>query len=106
MPTVIFIDPTGVEHRVDAAPGQSLMQAAVGAFVPGIEAACGGNCVCATCHCYIQEARLQDFPPPDETERGMLECTPDPRANSRLTCQLRGADAAEGLVLRVPASQH
>ena len=106
MPILIFIDPAGVEHRVEAEVGQSVMQAAVGALVPGIEAACGGNCVCATCHSYIEQARFADLTPADEMEREMIACTPLPEANSRLTCQLRVTQTMDGLRLQVPASQH
>ena len=106
MATLIFIDPAGVEQVVDATDGQSAMQAAVANLVPGIEAACGGNCVCATCHCYIEDERLASLPPPDETEAGMIDCTPEPRANSRLTCQIKVSEALDGLRLRVPQSQH
>lgn len=106
MATILFIDPAGVEHRVEATEGQSVMQVAVGALVPGIEAACGGNCVCATCHCYVEDDRLATLPPPDETEAGMIDCTPEPRPNSRLTCQIKVSEALDGLRLRVPASQH
>jgi 2Fe-2S ferredoxin len=106
MPKVIFIDPAGVEHRVDAAVGQSLMRAAVDSQVPGIEAMCGGNCVCATCHAYIEDDRLATLTPPDATERDMLECTSEPRPNSRLCCQVPMTEALDGLVVRVAASQH
>jgi 2Fe-2S ferredoxin len=104
--TLIVTDPSGKVHEVAASPGQSVMRAAVSAGVPGIEAACGGNCVCATCHCYIDDAWLARLPPPDETESGMLACTVDPRANSRLVCQVTVTEALDGLRARVAASQH
>ena len=106
MPTLIFIDDSGAEHQVEASIGQSVMEAAVGAAVPGIEAVCGGNCLCATCHCCVEDSRLDALPSPTETESAMLECTPEPRPNSRLSCQLRVLETLDGLVLRVPPSQH
>lgn len=106
MPVLIFVDPEGVEHHVEASLGQSLMQAAVGALVPGIEAACGGNCVCATCHAYIEDPRLAELPAPDATEQAMLECTPQPQPNSRLCCQVRVTAALDGMRVQVAASQH
>jgi 2Fe-2S ferredoxin len=104
--TLTFIDPTGKEHKVEAVPGQSVMRAAKAAMVPGIEAVCGGNCICATCHCYVEDARLSTLPEPDDTEAAMLEVTPEPRPESRLTCQIPVTEALDGMVLRVPASQH
>lgn len=104
--TLIFIDPTGQEHKVEAYPGQSVMRAAKSAMVPGIEAVCGGNCICGTCHCYVEDARGATLPKPDDTEAAMLDVTPEPRPGSRLTCQLPVTEAFDGMVLRVPASQH
>lgn len=106
MTVLIFIDPTGKEHRVEAPVGGSVMQAAKAAMVPGIEAVCGGNCICGTCHSYVEDPRLDTLPAPDDTEAAMLEATPDPRPNSRLTCQIPVTEALDGMVLRVPASQH
>jgi 2Fe-2S ferredoxin len=104
--TLTFIDPTGTEHKVEAFPGQTVMRAAKAAMVPGIEALCGGNMVCGTCHCYVEDARLSTLPEPDDTEAAMLEVTPEPRPESRLTCQIPVTEALDGMVLRVPASQH
>ena len=47
MPTVVFIDPHGSEHAVEAAEGRSLMQIAIDHGVPGILGDCGGVCSCA-----------------------------------------------------------
>lgn len=106
MITLIFIDPAGREHRVEATPGESLMQAAVSALVPGIEASCGGNCVCATCHCYIESAASAQLAAPDETEQAMLECVAAPQPNSRLTCQVPVSETMHGMRVRVAESQH
>jgi 2Fe-2S ferredoxin len=106
MPRLVFIDPSGHEHVVEAGIGQSVMRAAVGAQIPGIEALCGGNCICATCHAYIDRPWYANFPPPDDTESAMIECTSEPRENSRLTCQLSVTPAHDGVVIRLPASQH
>lgn len=106
MPKLTFIDADGREYVVEAAIGESVMRAAVAAQVPGIEALCGGNCVCATCHGYVEAPWSESFAAPDDTESAMLECTSEPRDNSRLTCQLPVTTAHEGLVIRLPASQH
>ncbi|MGQ0700484.1 MAG: 2Fe-2S iron-sulfur cluster-binding protein [Panacagrimonas sp.] len=103
---IVFVDPTGKEHKVEAEPGQSVMQAAVGALVPGIEASCGGNCICATCHAHIDERWFAQLPPPDAIEASMLECTAAPQPTSRLTCQVQLSEALDGMVVRIAASQH
>ena len=95
------------ETTLQAKTGQSLMEAAVGANVAGIEADCGGLLTCATCHVYVREPFASQLPPPAEDELGMLEFTAAPRrANSRLSCQIALQAALDGLTVDLPAKQH
>lgn len=103
---IVFIDPAGKEHRVDAEPGQSLMQAATAALIPGIEASCGGNCICATCHCHVDAGWFAKLPKPDALEQDMLACTNEVQPTSRLSCQVPLTEALDGMVVHVAASQH
>lgn len=105
MPTVTFIEHNGTEHRVTFEVGQSAMQAATFAGVPGITADCGGACACATCHTYVEETWLARFPALEEAEDAMLESAVERRPNSRLSCQLVLSEAMDGLTLRLPESQ-
>jgi len=55
----------------------------------GIEALCGGQGACATCHCYFEPDAFRGLPSPsaDETDLlGILDTNMPGR--SRLTCQL------------------
>jgi len=82
------------------------MQGATANGVDGIVAECGGSCACATCHCYVEERRLADLPPPSEAECGMLEnVAAERRPNSRLSCQIKADAALEGLVISLPDRQ-
>ena len=83
MPTVVFIDPHGSEHAVEAPEGRSLMQVAIDHAVPGILGDCGGVCSCATCHGYVDPAFLDRLPPRSETEVFMLEGVPDLRGKGK-----------------------
>ena len=56
MPQVTYIEPDGRARTLLLACGSSVMRAAMDAGLEGIEAQCGGNCSCATCHCYVQAA--------------------------------------------------
>ncbi|HBO3413583.1 2Fe-2S iron-sulfur cluster-binding protein [Pseudomonas aeruginosa] len=105
MPTLTFIEHDGTEHKVSADIGQSVMQAATFASVPGIPADCGGACACATCHAYVDKAWLNRLPALDSTENDMLDCAFERRDNSRLTCQVFMTEELDGLVLHLPASQ-
>jgi 2Fe-2S ferredoxin len=103
MTRIHFIQPDGQEQSVEAQPGQSVMQAAIGALVPGITADCGGACTCATCHGYVDEAWMGRVPPASADEVDMIDagCF-DVQPNSRLTCQIRVKEELDGLVIRLP----
>jgi len=106
MTRIHFIQQDGREQAVDANPGQSVMQAAIGALVPGIVADCGGACTCATCHGYVDDAWVDRVPPASPDEADMIDagCL-DVQPNSRLTCQIKVTDALDGLVIRLPPAQ-
>jgi 2Fe-2S ferredoxin len=105
MPKIKFIEHNGREHVVEAGVDRSLMQAAADHLVPGIIADCGGNCACATCHVYIDEAWASKLDSPLKPECEMIDCALHVRANSRLSCQIRVTPELEGLVVRLPESQ-
>jgi len=106
MTHITYIEPSGRTVSVDVNDGWSLMQAATANGIDGIVGECGGSCACATCHCYVDEARLADLPPPAANELEMLECVAaERRPNSRLSCQLKASAALEGLVLTLPHTQ-
>lgn len=56
-PTIIYVQADGTSQRVRTRVGTSIMEAALRANVPGIEAKCRGNCACVTCHVYIDRNR-------------------------------------------------
>lgn len=105
MVKVTFIQPDGTRRTVDMPAGGSVMEGAVAGQVPGIEAECGGNMQCSTCHCYVDPDWYDRLPGPEEGECMLIEFAWEPGETSRLTCQLRVSDALNGLVLRVPAQQ-
>jgi 2Fe-2S ferredoxin len=104
--SVRYIHPNGKEWTIDVAPGLSVMEAAINEGIPGITAECGGECVCATCHVYVDEAFLAALPSIEEQEDEMLEGTASPRQpNSRLSCQIRVVPGLSGVTIRLPKSQ-
>jgi len=106
MPRVRYIEPDGREVTLEVAVGESVMRAAVDAQLAGIEAQCGGNLSCATCHCYVQGDWLDKLPPPSDDERLMLQnVAAERRPNSRLSCQIRIEPALDGLTVRFPERQ-
>lgn len=105
MPKIIFVQPDGNRQTIDAADGQTIMEAATTNLVPGIVADCGGGCSCATCHVYVDPDWVARLTPADEIEEAMLEGAIDPNERSRLSCQLRMSEALDGIVVHVPAAQ-
>lgn len=106
MPTIKFIEIDGTERVVEVEAGTSVMEAAVGNMVPGVDGDCGGQCACATCHVYVApewRARLDDR---SEEEASMLEFSFEPGEDSRLGCQIKMDDSLDGIVVRMPASQY
>lgn len=106
MAHITYVEACGQSTTVNLPDGWNLMQGAITNGIEGILGECGGSCACATCHCYVDEARLGDLPPASDTELDMLETVAAERKpNSRLACQLKASPALEGLVLTLPATQ-
>ena len=82
------------------------MEAAVKHAVPGIDADCGGACACATCHVYVDAAWEEKTGKPSAMEESMLDFAENVEPNSRLSCQIKVTDDLDGLVVRMPESQH
>ena len=106
MPKIRYIDDNGTERVVDVPVGWSVMEGAVKNLVPGIDADCGGACACATCHVYVDPAWVGKLPPKQDMEETMLDFAQAPKANSRLSCQLKVTPDLDGLTVKTPKSQH
>ncbi|WP_184082234.1 2Fe-2S iron-sulfur cluster-binding protein [Afipia massiliensis] len=106
MVQITLIQPSGASLQLDVPEGWSLMQAAVKNGIDGIVAECGGSCVCATCHVYVQQERFAELPPPGEDELELLdEVKAERRPNSRLSCQIKAAPELNGLIVTIPEYQ-
>ena len=105
MGKVTFVEFDGTVRELDIKVGQSLMELAIGNQVNGIDADCGGQCSCATCHVYVDDAWLNKLPAMTEMEDSMLDMNTERQANSRLTCQIPAEESLDGLVVQVPEFQ-
>jgi len=105
MPKITYVEPGGQAHVVDVTAGSSVMQGAVLNGVPGIDADCGGACVCSTCHVVVDRSWLQKLPAIDDDEDATLELVDDREDNSRLSCQLTVDEHLDGLIVHLPESQ-
>ena len=105
MVQITYVEHDGTEHVVDSQTGVSLMQAAIDNLVPGIDADCGGECSCATCHVMVNENWLEKVGPPGEMEESMLDPNPERQENSRLSCQVEVSEELDGLRVTMPEFQ-
>ena len=106
MAKITYIEFNGAEHVVDWKNGLSVMEGAVKNNTPGIDADCGGACACATCHVYVDQAWLDKTGSQSAMEESMLDFAENVEPNSRLSCQIKVTDELDGLVVRMPQSQH
>ena len=106
MPKIKYIEHDGKEHEVEVPVGWSVMEGAVKNLIPGIDADCGGACACATCHVYVDAAFESKIQPKEDMEETMLDFAQDLEPNSRLSCQIKVTEELDGLVVRMPKSQH
>lgn len=84
MGVVIEFEPVG--RRVEAEPGQTVLQAARSIFTPeagGVSAPCGGKGLCGRCRVRVAEGA---FSPPSEAEKKLLTGR-DLAEGYRLACQ-------------------
>ena len=106
MAKITYIEFNGTEHVVDVKNGLSVMEGAVKNNIPGIDADCGGACACATCHVYVDQAWIDKTGSQSAMEESMLDFAENVEDNSRLSCQIKVSDELDGLVVRMPQSQH
>ena len=106
MAKITYVEHDGTEHVLDVKNGLSVMEGAVKNNVPGIDADCGGACACATCHVYVDEAWVAKTGSRFVMEESMLDFAENVEPNSRLSCQIRVTEEMDGLIVRMPESQH
>ena len=89
------------QHTLEAYASNTLMETLRDEGT-GVEAICGGQCACATCHCFIDERWVAQVGEAEEEEQELLESLDhyDP-ARSRLACQIVMRESLEGLTLTV-----
>lgn len=106
MPLIKFIEHDGTKHDVEANNGDSIMITAINNLVPGIDADCGGECSCATCHVIVDSAWTERVGNLGETEDAMLDLNPDREEHSRLSCQIKVSDDLDGIIINLPEFQY
>ena len=106
MTKVIFKLPDGQTREQQAIEGHTLMEVARQGNVAGIVAECGGSGNCATCHVYVEHDWINALPQIEPLEEDLLDCVPERRAGSRLSCQIFINAELDGLTVEVPEMQY
>jgi 2Fe-2S ferredoxin len=103
---ITYITADGAETIVDANEGDSVMQAAIANDIDGIIGECGGSMMCATCHCYVDDAWAEKTGPQNDGESDLLDCAAsETKPTSRLSCQIKMRPELDGLVVHLPETQ-
>ena len=106
MPSVTYVSSSGTFRKTDVSPGMSVMQAALNHRIERILGECGGNCMRATCHVYVDLSFLNRNPAAKDNEKFMLSIAAEgPETNSRLSCQIKMTEELDGIIVRLPGKQ-
>ena len=99
MPRIWLTRRDGETEPVEARSGRSLM---LNIRKPGhIQAICGGEASCGTCHVYVAEDWAGRLPPIRQEEEIILAFSDWRQPNSRLSCQIAVSDDLDGLAVTV-----
>lgn len=103
----VYFVRNGSKIRVQVKEGLSAMEAAKfesPVDIPEIPADCGGNCMCCTCHVYVDEKWIDKVPKMDDNslEEEQLEYEKGYKPGaSRLSCQISLTPELDGLILHL-----
>ena len=105
MAKIKYIEHNGKSHTIDVANGLSVMEGAVQNNIPGIDADCGGECSCGTCHINLSQYWFDKLEPLSEREEEMLSMNPERTATSRLACQISVEERMDQIIVLIPEYQ-
>ena len=103
--TVYFVEHGGTRHVLETTTNTSLMRLAKDNGIPGIDADCGGECSCGTCHINLSQYWFDKLDPLSEREEEMLSMNPERTDTSRLSCQISVEERIDQIVILLPKFQ-
>lgn len=95
-----IVDCNLTEHSVKADEGDTLLEICEKHSIE-VEAACGGECCCSTCHCFLSDELFEAIEEPDEDELDMLDLAIGVQETSRLACQVKITPGFESTIVRL-----
>jgi 2Fe-2S ferredoxin len=82
---------------IEYSGSRTIMEAIRDSDINEIEALCGGQLTCATCHIYVDADHLSLLPPKDCCEEELLESSDHYKPTSRLACQIPCSEKLSGI---------
>lgn len=105
MPTVKVLNLAGSLATIEPDAGVSVMEAVRDAGFDELQALCGGNRSCATCHVTVDPAYFDLLPTMSSEEDELLKGTGHRTAYSRLSCQVPLIAELDGISVRIMPSE-
>ena len=105
MAKITYKDHQGNSKTINVNNGLSVMEGAIQNEILGIDADCGGECSCATCHVMVKADWLDKTGAISDAEDSMLDLNPEREKNSRLACQIEVTEIHDGLTVDLPEFQ-
>lgn len=101
MPTIKVTNLAGESSSVEVDAGQTLMEALRDSDYDDIEAICGGQCSCASCHVYVEGEWFDKLGGRNDDEELLVSSSDSFKDISRLSCQIQITDEMEGLKVAI-----
>jgi 2Fe-2S ferredoxin len=84
-----IIDKEGKKNTIGSEEGITIRDAVMEKLAPSMFGLCGGNCICATCHIYVDKKDFNKLPKADENEVETMQTNDVVLTQySRLACQI------------------
>ena len=103
MPSINVETRDGRQIMLDGDAGRTVMSVLREAGL--VEAICGGQCACATCHVHVSPGDVERIGRAGGVEQELLETSLEADSTSRLSCQITLTDELDGMRLRVAAEE-
>ncbi len=95
--TIIVAKRDGSFKSARGEVGTTVKDCIKNAGIDELEAQCGGNCSCATCHVYVEEIFFERISKMSSSENELLDSVEHRRSNSRLACQILFSQDLSGM---------
>ena len=96
------IDRDGNKTLIEAAEGTSMREAIMDKLTPSMFALCEGNCICATCHVYVDQKDFNKLKKIEENETETMTTNDiDQTPYSRLSCQIELEKENSGMTVTI-----